>query len=170
MNLEVKRQIAQLRDMSAGQLQKKHLELFGEPSRSGHRDYLFRRLAWKVQSLAEGDLSERARRRALELSRNTDLRSVAPRPIAESLPTPDKPTRSGRLSVAADQRLPMPGATLARKYKGRTYLVTVLPVGFEMDGQIYKSLSAIAKAITGTQWNGYLFFGLTPPRKELARP
>jgi len=71
--------------------------------------------------------------------------------------------------VAADERLPMPGAMLARKFKGRTYQVTVLPVGFEMDGQVYKSLTAVAYAITGSHWNGYLFFGLVPPRKGLVQ-
>lgn len=155
--------------MSAEQLRQKHQEVFGEPSRSGHREYLFRRIAWKIQALAEGDLSERARRRAEELARNTDLRTTAPRVIAEATPGPERTIRSESLPVAADERLPMPGAVLTRKFKGRTYLVTVLPAGFEMDGQIYKSLTAAAYAITGSHWNGYLFFNLVPPRKGLVQ-
>lgn len=169
MNLNLKRQIAQLRKMPAAQLRQKHLEVFGEPSRSGHREYLYRRLAWKLQALAEGDLSERARRRAAELARNADLRTTAPRVVAEATPGPDRAIRSGSLPVAADERLPMPGAVLTRKFKGRTYQVTVLPAGFEMDGQVYKSLTAVAYAITGSHWNGYLFFGLVPPRKGLVQ-
>jgi len=156
--------------MPASQLRQKHLEVFGEPSRSGHREYLYRRLAWKLQALAEGDLSERARRRAAELARNADLRTTAPRVVAEATPGPDRAIRSGSLPVAADERLPMPGAVLTRKFKGRTYQVTVLPAGFEMDGQVYKSLTAVAYAITGSHWNGYLFFGLVPPRKGLVQP
>ena len=62
----------------------------------------------------------------------------------------------------------MPGAVLARKFKGRMYQVTVLPVGFEMDGHVYKSLTAVAYAITGSHWNTYLFFNLLPPRKTAA--
>lgn len=170
MNLNVKRQIAELRKMPAARLREKHQEVFGEPSRSGHREYLFRRIAWKIQALAEGDLSERARRRAAELARNADLRTSAPRAVAEALPGPDRAVRSGSLPAAADERLPMPGAILTRKFKGRTYQVTVLPVGFEMDGQVYKSLTAVAYAITGSHWNGYLFFNLASPRKGLVQP
>ena len=55
----------------------------------------------------------------------------------------------------------MPGTTLSRKYKGRTILVRVLRRGFEYEGKVYRSLSAVAKAVTGSHWNGYLFFGLT---------
>lgn len=168
MNLGLKRQIAELRDMPAAQLQQKHLEVFGEPSRSGHREYLFRRLAWKLQALAEGDLSERARRRAAELARGADLRTTAPKPVAEITPGPHRTIRSGAVRVAADERLPMPGAVLTRKFKGRTYNVTVMPIGFEFDGQIFKSLTAVAKVITGSHWNGYLFFGLVLPRKGLS--
>ena len=50
---------------------------------------------------------------------------------------------------------------LTRRYKGRTILVRVLPNGFDYEGEIYRSLSAVAKAITGSHWNGRLFFGLT---------
>ena len=54
----------------------------------------------------------------------------------------------------------MPGTKLTREYKGRTIVVTVLNDGYEFEGERYKSLSAIAKAVTGTHWNGHLFFGL----------
>ena len=54
----------------------------------------------------------------------------------------------------------MPGATVSRVYKGREYEVKILPKGYEYDGEIYRSLSAVARAITGTQWNGYNFFNL----------
>lgn len=55
---------------------------------------------------------------------------------------------------------PIPGTVLAREYRGRLIEVTVLPKGFELDGQVYRSLSAAAKAVTGSHWNGLLFFGL----------
>ena len=54
----------------------------------------------------------------------------------------------------------MPGAVLTRKYRGRLIEVTVLPKGFDYEGQVYRSLSAVAQAITGSHWNGHLFFGL----------
>src|SRR3954468_6992142 len=72
--------VAALGRMTLGQLREKYLELFGEPTRSGNRDFLFKRLAWRVQSLAEGTLSERARRRAEELARDADIRLTLPRP------------------------------------------------------------------------------------------
>lgn len=59
-----------------------------------------------------------------------------------------------------NRRLPMPGAVLTRRYQGLLIQVTVLPKGFEWDGPVYRSLSAVAKAVAGSQWNGYGFFNL----------
>src|SRR5829696_9474154 len=72
--------IAALGRMTVAQLREKYLEVSGEPSRSGNRDFLFKRIAWRIQSLAEGTLSERARRRAEELARDADVRLTIPRP------------------------------------------------------------------------------------------
>jgi len=72
--------VAALRRMTVGQLREKYLALFGEPTRSENRNFLFKRLAWRVQSMAEGTLSDRARRRADELARDADLRTTLPRP------------------------------------------------------------------------------------------
>jgi len=72
--------VAALRRMTVGQLREKYLELFGEPTRSENRNFLFKRLAWRVQSMAEGTLSDRARRRADELARDADFRTTLPRP------------------------------------------------------------------------------------------
>jgi len=78
-----------------------------------------------------------------------------------------------RRSPGTDSRLPLPGALLRRKWKGRTILVEVLTKGFRYENRHYSSLSAIAVAVTGTRWNGLAFFGLTRPaggeRKEGAR-
>ena len=54
----------------------------------------------------------------------------------------------------------MPGTTLVKKHRGQTIEVRVLATGYEWGGQVFKSLSAVAKAITGTHWNGLVFFGL----------
>jgi len=64
------------------------------------------------------------------------------------------------LRFKADDRLPPPGTVLTRKYKGETLQVLVLADGFEYAGEVYASLSAVAKAITGSHCNGYLFFRL----------
>ena len=65
-----------------------------------------------------------------------------------------------------DRRLPLPGALLTRRWKGRTVLVEVLAKGFRHENRQYSSLSAIATAITGTRWNGLAFFGLTRPARR----
>src|SRR3954465_10564356 len=152
MAMTITRQVESLRDMTVAQLRDKYLQVFGEPTRLASKDLLAKRLAWRIQSLAEGGLSERAKRRAEELARDTDLRLTIPRTtmIPKVVTAP----------LRTDTRLPLPGTVLTRRYKGRTIQVAVLSDGFEYEGPRYRSLSAIAKAVTGTQWNGLLFFGL----------
>lgn len=156
MRLEIGKEIAALEKMSTGQLGERYAELFGETTRTRHRAYLVRKIAWKLQALAEGDLSERARRRAEELAQGTELRVMAPKSA--------EPTRAGvsvtRTVVAADPRLPTPGTEIVRQYKSREVRVLVLAEGFEFEGQRYKSLSAFAKKLTGSHINGFRFFGL----------
>jgi hypothetical protein len=163
--LDVSEEIAALRHMAAGQLREKYQELFGERSRSGNRNWLFRRCAWRVQALAEGGLSERARLRAQELAREADLRLRPPKDMVMD-PATGTAGAAGRVAIPRDARLPMPGAVLRRVFKGHEYLVTVLPDGFEHNGEFYRSLSAVAHAITGSHWNGFLFFGIQEPPDE----
>lgn len=155
MALSVPNELAALRRMSTDQLRAKFAETFGEEPRSRHKQWLVKRIIWRIQANAEGDLSARARRRAMELANDADLRVSAPRDLAVA----DVGHTATKPFVAAE-RLPMPGAMLTREYRGRTIRVLVLPKGFEFDGQIYRSLSAVAKAVTGAHWNGYHFFGL----------
>ena len=171
--LNVARDLAAIEKMTVKQLRAKYAKLFGDESRSGNRQWLLRRCAWRVQALAEGDLSERARRRAEELARDYDLRAIPPAdmnmpPARES--TPQEPVRVGRTYIRPplDARLPMPGQRIKREYRGQEHFVEVLDRGFEFEGKLYRSLSAIAHAITGSHWNGYLFFDLMDPRKETA--
>jgi len=151
-------QLAALERMTVSQLQARYAEVFGEPSRSGNRQWLLRRVAWRIQALTEGGLSERARQRAAELARDADVRVVPPR-AGNGLGRPTLPT-SLRLTANG----PAPGTMLTRVYHGVEHRVTVLVDGFEYNGSRYRSLSAIASAITGSHWNGRLFFGLATPR------
>jgi hypothetical protein len=158
--------VAALGRMTVTQLRARYQDLFGEPTRTGNRDFLVKRLAWRVQSLAEGGLSERAKRRAAELARDADLRTSLPRPprvtgsTSVTLPVPEQPRRTSH------DRLPGPGTVLTRTYRGTRVSVTVLPHGFDYQGQVYRSLSAVAKAVTGSHWNGHLFFGLTAHSRD----
>ena len=166
--IDIPKELAAMKKMTPRQLRAKHVELFGEESRSGNRQWLVRRCAWRLQALAEGDLSDRARRRAKALARDADIRL---RPPAEmNMAPPARPadvTRPAqKVTRRHDPRLPMPGMQLTRKYKGHLYVVEVLDKGFEYDGDIYRSLSAVAYAITGSHWNGYLFFNIEAPPKE----
>ncbi|HLJ49254.1 MAG TPA: DUF2924 domain-containing protein [Bryobacteraceae bacterium] len=93
-------------------------------------------------------------KRAAQLADDVDLRLRAPRRFWTQLAARDasRPLR--------DTRLPEAGTVLRRDYQGRAIEVTVLADGFVHEGRAYRSLSAIAYAITGTRWNGLLFFGL----------
>jgi hypothetical protein len=166
-------EIENLRRATLEGLREKYREVFLEETRCRQREHLFRRIAWRLQALAEGDLSERARGRAHQIAQDADLRTVAPRDFlavgGESVQT----TPGVRNRQQQDRRLPLPGTVLSRKWKERTILVEVLAKGFRFENRQYSSLSAIAVAITGTRWNGLAFFGLTRPaggkRKERTR-
>ena len=163
MKQSINQKLAALQQMGVTQLRAKYLEVFGEPTRTGNKAYLFKKLAWRIQSLAEGGLSERARRRAEELARDADIRTTVPKAPAVTTGAAQRTVTLSLSSVADGRdRLPIPGTVLTRTYKGKHVAVTVLKDGtFDYDGQTFKSLSAIAKAITGSHWNGYVFFGLT---------
>jgi hypothetical protein len=156
MNAELNQHIERLRHMTTAQLQVKYHELFGQRSHSNHKDYLFRRVAWRMQALTEGGLSERARQYAQEIATDADLRLCAPRKVVGCQPAVCLATASRQL----DPRVPPPGTQLIKRYKNDTLTVTVLEDGYQYGERVYKSLSAIARQVTGTQWNGYLFFGL----------
>ena len=160
MTMNVGKQIAALKRMTVAELRRKHVEAFGEPNGSGHKDYLVKRIAWRLQAQAAGDLSERARRRAEELANDADLRTTAPKYPSDDT-APAITTRAAALPPTNhDPRLPLPGSFIIRRYKGRDIVVTVRARGFEFEGEIYGSLSAVAKAVTGKHWNGYHFFKL----------
>jgi hypothetical protein len=160
-------ELAALRRMAVGELREKYLAAFGEETRSWNRDFLRKRIAWRLQELAEGGLSERARRRAEELARDADLRLRTPKGGSATTvaATPGR-TVTRRLPVSPDRRLPIPGTVLTREYRGETVTVTVLDRGFAYQGQVYRSLTAVARAVTGTHWNGYHFFGLRAGTKS----
>jgi hypothetical protein len=152
-------EIEQLRSATVRELRTKYLELFGEPSRSNHKQFLFRRVAWRLQARAYGDLAEQARQQALALAQDADLRIKAPRHLVGSPQQVLQPTLKSRHKSGRDERLPEPGSLLQREFKGQMVVVQVLAHGFQYQDRFYRSLSAIARQVTGTHWNGYAFFG-----------
>ena len=154
MPMNINREVALLERMTATELRQRYAEVFGETTNAANKTWLVKRIAWRLQALAEGDLSERARQRAAELANDADLRHTPPKPAEVQTPAPETIT----LPMPADNRLPATGTVLTRPYKGRVVQVLIRDDGFEFEGKIYPSLSAAAKAITGSHCNGFLFF------------
>jgi len=144
----VLRQIDELSRMSMKQLRKRWKDLLGtDPGRLG-RGYLIRRLAYRIQELVYGGLSREARQKlaAIADGANGDARKTARKRQTTNL---------------------QPGTRLLRDWRGDRYEVVVQEDGFLYDGKKYRSLSAAARAITGSHISGNRFFGLAPtPRKD----
>ena len=164
MKLNVEKEVAALKAMTVPELRARYAEVFGEECRSRHKQFLWKRIIWRMQANEEGGLSERARRRAEELAKDADLRLSAPKVKAVGA----GPSVCGRIEAPPDSRLPVPGTVLVREYKGRTIRVTVLEKGFEYEGVVYRSLSAVAQKVTGAHWSGHLFFGLAGKKEDIA--
>lgn len=151
---DVPMQLAALGQMRVGELAARYRDLYGEPTRSRNKEYLKKRLAWRIQELAEGGLSKAVFARVSELGDGLPERWRRRQATA---------TATGGVVVAQpdarDPRLPPEGSVLRRTHLGVTHEVTVGAVGFIYAGERFKTLSAIAKRITGTAWNGFAFFG-----------
>ena len=160
METSVTRQIHRLRQLTVGELQIEWQKLYGQPTRSRNRACLWKRLAWRLQELQFGGLSDRSRQRIEALAPDGFVRARTPN-VAAPVGNPAKPAVPHR-----DLRLPSPGTVLTRPYHGNAIRVLALDDGFEWDGLHYRSLSAVARAVTGQRWNGLLFFGLTERKRK----
>jgi hypothetical protein len=155
---DVPRQLAALDTMTVGELARKFEELYGEPTRSRNKTYLQKRLAWRIQELAEGGLSAQAIRRI------QDLGDELPERWRQRLANPVPPARAAAAVRPGPEKrpsgLPPVGELLRREYDGEVHEVTVVADGIDYRGRRFRSLSQVAKQITGTHWNGRVFFGL----------
>ena len=136
-----------LKTTTTPDLKKQWRDLFDSEPPPFNRRYLESRLAYRIQELAYGGLK-----------RETVKRLEA---LGEELDGGDRKKRS----IRADLK-PIVGTRLIREWQGVEQIVTVTADGFDWQGRPYKSLSAIARAITGTRWNGWVFFGLKNHRKD----
>ncbi len=166
---DVRAEVFKLDRLSAAELQRQYTTLFGEPARSKHRAFLQRRVAWKLQQKAYGGLPTAATKRLRELTELlnplADMAARAKRQAGNAAGVEHGSPRNRSRPGPREIRLPPSGSLIRRVYKGREIVVRVLDSGFEYDGQCYRSLSAIAKVITGAHWNGLLFFGLISQKK-----
>ena len=150
-------EVLALQSLGVADLRDRYRELYGEDTRSRNRTWLFRACAWRVQEIAYGGLSERALKRAAAIARDCDVR---PRRADHVPALPGTKTKVVAFEPTPVSDDPPPGTVLTRKYKGQQISVRVLEDGFEYDGQPYGSLTAVARAVTGSHWNGRAFFGL----------
>ena len=145
-----------LKEMPLGELEKKYEELFdGKKAPSSNKVYLWRKIAYRIQELEYGGLSSEVQGKIEGFIQKYDpVNNKSLRPITNT----NGSSKKSRLS--RDKRLPIPGTVITKEYKGITLQVKVLESGFEYNNKTYKSLTAIAKEVTGAHWNGYLFFNL----------
>ena len=145
-------QIMGLKDGTLDELRAKYAEIFPkEAPSSNNKVFLWRKIAYRLQEIEYGGLSAEINGRITELVNKYDPvnnKSLRPKPSGA-----DKKNSPGR-----DMRLPIPGAVIRKEYKGKLIEVKVLEKSFEYEGKIYRTLSSVAKAVTGAHWNGYLFF------------
>lgn len=147
MTNSILEEITELRSMTVPALVERYTTAFGKPPRVKHKEWLWKRIAWKLQEQRLGGLSKVAKARLESLIAQIDIRI----------------DRSEATTTLRDCAAGMPeaGTVLTRRWRGQEVRVTVLERGFDHEGVVYRSLSAVAKAITASHWNGKLFFGLS---------
>jgi len=149
-------QIMELKEKTLDELKAKYEELFpGQQAPSNNKVFLWRKIAYRIQELEHGSASTENQSKIQELIQQYD-------PINNKTLRPDNTieNQSKKSKLIRDKRLPIPGTVIIKDYKGIKVEVKVLESGFEYNNKTYKSLTAIAKEITGAHWNGYLFFKL----------
>ena len=139
--------LAGLKAMSVGDLKAEWQALFNAPAPNNSRGFLEGRLAYRIQELTYGGLTRDTRRTLDTLADEVE-------------------GKGNRKVIASDSRVPVVGTRLVRGWDGIEHTVTVAKDGFEWQERKFKSLTAVARAITGTQWNGYRFFGLREARRN----
>ena len=140
----VLRQLAMLKSMNLEQLREKWLDLYGVDPPKYKKQFLIKRLAYRIQELFYGGLSKQAKAHLRRVAANDPVATVKRR-------IPEERKSNEAL---------LPGTRLVRVWNDRRYEVVAQSEGFEYDGRIFRSLSAVAREITGTRWNGKVFFGL----------
>jgi hypothetical protein len=152
MSNEIAQEIETVKERSLRDLQEAYQRHFPDKKAiPNNRVYLWRRVAYKAQELEQGGLSAQAKAKLKSLADAYD-------PVNNVVLKP-KEASSVFLSKR-DRRLPLPGTIITKEYKGTKIQIKALNNGFQYSGKIYKSLTAVAKEVTGAHWNGFLFFDL----------
>jgi hypothetical protein len=142
------RQLAELDDLPTAELKERWRILYAKEPPRFNRQFLIKRLAYRIQEIAHGGVTDELRDRMDQVLDENGYNELGVKLGGGSAGTVDRPVA---------------GTVLTREYGGEKHEVVVLAKGFEYRGKPYRSLSAIARAITGTRWNGLIFFGLRRP-------
>ena len=151
----ITKEIEELRQLTTPDLVERYRELWGKNPHCKHREWLWKRCAWKLQEQRHGGLSQVAKARLEELIADIDL------PLGERNRTVTGTLRAG--TRGGEHKV---GTVFTRTWKGRDVRAVAVDGGFECEGVVHRSLSAVARAVTGSHWNGRLFFGLTERKKR----
>ena len=144
MNIGVIKQVAELPNMKSIELREMWRKLFSSDPPTPNKTFLVKRLAYRIQELAYKGLTSATLKRLEAIAQEEE----------------DGPAAKVMANGQRPREQPLPGTRLVREWKGIEHVVTSLEKGFEYQGKKFKSLSAVAREITGTQWSGPLFFGL----------
>ena len=148
-NTQVLARLAALKVMTVRELKAEWEKLFSSGAPNNSRSFLEQRLAYRIQELTWGGPSRPVRQLLDALADEVEGKKT-------------------RRSMITDPRNPVIGTRLVREWDGAEHVITVLKDGFDWQGRRYKSLSAVARDITGTRWNGYRFFGLRENKRAAA--
>ena len=137
-----------LAQLSIGELRLEYEKVCGELTTSRHAKYIIKRILWQMQANLYGGLSEESLKRAKELADQTQLRMTAPKaePISDNAQTV---TRTLPASITAKESELVAGTQLERMYRGQKIVATIVENGVRWNGDLYNSLSAVAKSVTG---------------------
>ncbi len=166
MSLNIKQEVVRMKGMTTAALREHFETVCLEPPRSHNRDWMIKKIAWRLQANEQGGLPERVRQRALAMADDGDLRKRPPQSFTEQISLAVEETTV--IDTERDPRLPLAGTQLYKTYKGKKLAVYVGENNFEFNGTTYGTLSAVAKAISGSHINGFTFFGLKS-KKESAQ-
>jgi hypothetical protein len=145
MDAPILARLAAIKDMPTPELKAMWRDLYSTEPPPYNRRFLESRLAYRIQELAYGGLSRDAAQRLEALAE--DFSEINP-----------------MMRKIRTDRKPIVGTKLIRDWKGTEHIVVVREDGYDYQGRLYKSLSIIARTITGTVWNGWIFFGLKQPK------
>jgi hypothetical protein len=153
--LSIVEQVAALDTAPTDELIDEYTRLHSKSPRTRNRAWLVRKVAWAIQAEAYGGLSDKAKARLEELiAQIGPPLGAADRTVTTALPRKPKPNA------------PPVGTTLTRVWRGHQIIVHCRDNGYEHEGVLYRSLTAVAEKVTSSHWNGRLFFGLVDRRKK----